>query len=155
MRTCQSVVIDRPCAEVFAFVTDLRNELRWQPEIVAVTLDGPLRVGGHFHETRVTFGRRFEWEFRITELEAPRRIAIETVAGAFPYRGARTFEDLGDGRTRVSEVGELRLPRALRLAGPALAWLARAPLREAYGRLRAILEGDEPRVVAQGGAPSP
>ena len=75
MRTCQSVVIDRPCAEVFAFVTDLRNELRWQPEIVAVTLDGPLRVGGHFHETRVTFGRRFEWEFRITELEAPRRIA--------------------------------------------------------------------------------
>ena len=44
-------------AEVFAFVTDLRNETRWQPEIRSVTQEGPLASGATFRESRVSFGR--------------------------------------------------------------------------------------------------
>ena len=141
MRTHHSVVIARPCAEVFAFVTDLRNEVRWQPQIKAVELDGPLGAGAHFRELRVSFGRRFDWTFVITAFEAPHRIEIETVVGAFPYRGARIFEDLGDS-TRVTEVGELELPRTLRWAEGLLARLSRIPLRIAYARLQDLLELD-------------
>ena len=139
MRIHHSLIIERPCAEVFAFVTDLRNETRWQPEILEVRVDGPLAVDQTFHETRVSFGLRFDWRFRITDFAPPHRIEIETISGRAPYRGARVFEDLGP-RTRVSEIGELELPWPLRAFDPWLERLAIHPVREAYARLRGLLE---------------
>lgn len=143
MHVEHSVTIARPIAEVFAFVTDLRNETRWQPEIEAVRVEGPLRAGAIFHETRVSLGRRFDWEFRVTRFEPPHLISIETVAGSFPYRGSRRFEAV-EGGTRVIESGELILPRPLRVFDGVGARLSRRPLREAYARLRALLEPREP-----------
>ena len=139
MQTHHSVVIARPITEVFAFVTDLRNEIRWQPEIVRVEIDGPPRAGAVFTETRVSFGRRFDWEFLITRFEPPHVISIETLVGTTPYSGSRIFEITGAG-TRVTEVGELTLPWLARPLDPLVRRLARAPVREAYGRLRALLE---------------
>lgn len=139
MKVQHSVVIRRPLEEVFAFVTDLRNETRWQPEIVSVTIDGPLREGAIFHERRVTFGRRYSWCFRITRLRVPHVIEIETITGTAPYRGARTFEAV-DGGTRVTERGELELPWILRPSSRPLGWLSNRCLRVAYGRLARMLE---------------
>ncbi len=139
MKIEHSIVIRRPLDVVFAFVTDLRNETRWQPEIKSVTLDGPLRAGGTFAEQRYTFGRRYDWHFRITHLEPPHRISIETVTGTAPYRGSRCFQAV-EGGTRVTESGELVLPRVLRGLDPLFAWMSRRPLRTAYGRLKALLE---------------
>ena len=47
MDLTHSIVIRRPVEQVFAFVTDLRNETRWQPEIELVrqTSAGELGVG--------------------------------------------------------------------------------------------------------------
>lgn len=138
MKVEHSIVIARPLAEVFAFVTDLRNETRWQPEIRSVTLDGPLGVGATFHERRVTFGRGYDWHFVVTRLEPPHVISIETLRGTAPYRGSRTFEAV-EGGTRVTESGQLELPRVLRPLEPVLARLCRWPLRRAYRRLAALL----------------
>ncbi len=146
MKIEHDIVIARPLAEVFAFVTDLRNETRWQPEIESVTLDGPLVVGATFHERRVTFGRRYDWHFVITQLDAPHRITIDTRKGTARYRGSRTFEAV-DGGTRVTESGELDLPRFLRPLEGLLARLCRWPLRRAYRRLAALLEREPPRSV--------
>ena len=139
MQTHHSVVIARPITEVFGFVTDLGNEVRWQPEIVSVAIQGPLRAGAVFTETRVSFGRRFDWEFVITRFEPPHVISIETLTGTAPYRGSRIFEIVAEG-TRVTEVGELTLPWFARALDPLATRLARAPVREAYGRLRTLLE---------------
>ena len=142
MKIEHSVIIDRPLAEVFAFVTDLRNETRWQPEIRSVTLEDPLPLmtGATFREERVTLGRRYDWRFRITRFEAPRVIEIETITGTAPYRGARRFEAVG-GATRVTESGELTLPRFARFLEPVLGRLAARPVRVAYARLKRLLEG--------------
>ncbi len=43
MKVKHTVLIRRPVEEVFAFVADLANETRWQPEIQSVTLEGPLQ----------------------------------------------------------------------------------------------------------------
>ncbi len=139
MRTAHSVIIHRPLAEVFDFVTDLRNETRWQPEIRSVTLEGPLSAGSTFRERRVTFGRSFDWRFRITHYSAPHSITIETIDGAAPYRGTRRFESL-DGSTKITETGELELPGLLALFDPIAERVSRRPLRVAYARLKALLE---------------
>lgn len=139
MKTSHSVIIHRPLPEVFAFVTDLRNETRWQPEIRSVTLEGPLASGATFRESRVSFGRRFDWRFRITSYQAPDYITIETIEGAAPYRGTRRFEAIG-GSTRVTESGELELPGPLAVLTPVAQLLAKRPLRVAYARLKTILE---------------
>ena len=142
MKLRHSVVIRRPIAEVFAFVTDLRNETRWQPENRCVTLEGPIEEGAIFREERVTFGRRFAWRFRITRFDPPRAITIETIsmsAGALPYRGSRRFVAVAGG-TEVIEEGELALPWALRPFAPLLARLSQRPVRQAYARLKGMLE---------------
>ena len=141
MKIRHEVIIARPCPEVFAFVTDLRNETRWQPQIKSVTLEGPLRTGAHFHERRVTLGFTFDWNFRITDLQPPRSISIETIEGTMPYRGTRSFQPVPGG-TRVVESGELQFPAGLRWLEPSLARWSRRPLRQAYDRLRALMEND-------------
>ena len=65
--------------------------------------------------------------------------SIETLTGTAPYRGSRIFEIVAEG-TRVTEVGELTLPWFARALDPLATRLARAPVREAYGRLRTLLE---------------
>lgn len=144
MKIQHSIVIARPIEQVFAFVTDLRNETRWQPEIVSVTLDGPMRAGATFHERRVSFGRCYDWRFVITTYDPPRCISIDTLSGTAPYRGSRVFEAVAGG-TRVTESGELELPRLLRPLEPLLARLSKRPLRVAYARLARLL-------LAQGAA---
>ncbi len=145
MRVQHSELIRRPIAEVFDFVTDLHNETQWQPEILSVTLDGPLAEGSTFRERRVTFGRRFDWRFRVTRLERAgdrRQISIETITGACPYRGSRVFTAVPGG-TRVHESGELTLPAWMRAFDPALAYMSRRPLQTAYARLKRLLEAPE------------
>ena len=145
MKVKHTIIIDRPLNDVFAFVTNLQNETRWQPEIKLVTLEGPLQAGSTFRELRVTFGRTYDWHFRITEFVPPHCITIDTINGTARYRGSRIFEAVGT-RTKVTEIGELEMPRFLRLFDPLFSWLSRQPLRLAYGRLKRLLEQE---VVAQ------
>ena len=142
MKIQYSVLINRPIEEVFAFVTNLENETRWQPEIKSVTLDGPLQTGGTFRETRVTFGRRYDWHFRITQFQPPFHITIETISGTTPYSGSRIFEAV-NGSTRVTERGELKTSGLLCLFDPILAHLSQKPLQKAYNRLKVLLETEE------------
>lgn len=141
MKVKHTIFINRPIDEVFAFVTNLQNETRWQPEIKLVTLEGALQTGATFRELRVTFGRTYDWCFRITEFHPPYRIAIDTISGAARYRGARIFEAVENG-TQVTEMGELEMPRFLRVFDLLFGWLSQRPLRIAYGRLQALLEAE-------------
>lgn len=139
MKVKHTIFINRPLDDVFAFVTDLHNETRWQPEIKQVILAGPLQAGSTFREIRVTFGRTYDWHFRITAFDPPRRITIDTISGTARYRGSRTFEAVAGG-TQVTESGELEVPRALRVFNPLFSRLSQRPLRLAYGRLKRLLE---------------
>lgn len=140
MKVAHSVVIARPPAQVFAFIADVENEPRWQPDIAELRLTsaGPLRVGSTFREVRRTLGRTFTWQMRVTEFEPDRRFCIESTSG-MPYRGCRIVEPV-EGGARVTELGELELPGFLRLFEPLLGRLARKPLEVAYRRAKSLLE---------------
>ena len=57
-----SVVIDRPPGEVFAFLSDLENWSRWQPDLLESeqTSRGPMEVGTSFRQTLDVGGQRVE-----------------------------------------------------------------------------------------------
>lgn len=139
MKVKHTLIIQRPLDEVFAFVANLENETRWQPEIQSVTLEGPLQQGSTFREVRTTWGRHYEWHFRITEFDPPHRITIATITGTMPYQGSRLFTAVPGG-TQVTEAGELQTSGWLRLFDPLLARLAYKPLATAYHNLKKLLE---------------
>ncbi|EAU66235.1 SRPBCC family protein [Stigmatella aurantiaca] len=143
MRVSHSVLIHRPVEQVFAYVTDLRNEVRWQPEIkeVRITSPGPLGKGSTFIEVRRTFGRNLVWHFEIEDYEAPFRLCIRSTSGTMPYTGCRLFEAVPEG-TRVTESGELTTPLMVRWMDGLFARLSQRPLTAAYGNLKALLEQD-------------
>ena len=130
-----------PVAEVFAFVTNVENDLRWQPQIseVRVTSEGPIGVGTTFREVRHMFGFRFVWDMNITVFEPNRRICIESLRGAVPYRGCRDFEPVEDG-TRIIETSCVELWPVFRPFRRLLANQSHQPVEAAYARLKAILE---------------
>jgi uncharacterized protein YndB with AHSA1/START domain len=141
MRVEYSTVIRRPVDEVFNYVTQVENDLHWQPEIseVTVTSNGQFGVGSTFREVRTAVGRPFTWDMRVTEFDPPHRITIVSDGGTVPYSGSRVFEAV-DGGTRITETSEVELAPWFRPFRQQIAAQSRQSVERAYSKLKAILE---------------
>lgn len=90
--------IDAPVEEVFAYLTDPTNELEWvssarEREIVA----GDGGKGTRFRAVDQFLAKRIEFLYEVTEHDAPKRYAYQTVEGPFPGEIAVTLvPDGGD-----------------------------------------------------------
>jgi carbon monoxide dehydrogenase subunit G len=70
------VVIDRPIAEVFAFLADGENDPKFSARVIEIakTTDGPPGVGTIYASTVKDAGMKSKREFKLTEFEQPTRI---------------------------------------------------------------------------------
>jgi uncharacterized membrane protein len=97
-----SVVIERPRSEVFAFVADHENDPAWRPGIADIK-----RASGEGQSAIYTLGvkgpmgRRIDADFEITAYQPDTLIAFRTLAGPVRPEGSYRFED-ADGGTRVT-----------------------------------------------------
>src|SRR6185503_2743381 len=98
----ETIVIDRPLGEVFAFVTDQRNTPQWQAGLLEVQrlTDGPSGVGTRHALVRSFLGRRMEATNEYTAFEADRLVTFKTISGP-PLEASYFFEPAGDG-TRLT-----------------------------------------------------
>lgn len=99
-----SVEIDRPVAEVFAYLADGRNDPEFSPRVQRITRtpDGPTAVGTVFRSTVKDAGMKTGREFRITELDAPGRIRwSEQSTNLVTAEGGYDLAELPGGRTRL------------------------------------------------------
>lgn len=107
-----TVEIDRPVAEVFAFLAAGVNDTEFSPRVQRIekTTDGPVGVGTVFASTVKDAGLKSTREFRITEFEAPNRLrwAEQTKNLVTAVEGGYDLTDLGDGRTRLRVFNVLR-----------------------------------------------
>jgi len=71
-----TAAIDRPIAEVFAFLADGENDPKFSPRVQQIekTTDGPTSVGTVFASTVKDAGLKTKREFKITEFAEPTRI---------------------------------------------------------------------------------
>jgi uncharacterized membrane protein len=99
-----SVEINRPAAEVFAYLDQLDRHREWQSSIVStrVETDGPTRVGTRVAERRKVPGGARDVPYEITEHEPPRKSSFRGTAGPVRPVGTVTVEPLGDASSRMT-----------------------------------------------------
>ncbi|HLF74379.1 MAG TPA: SRPBCC family protein [Anaerolineales bacterium] len=137
----KSVVINKPVAEVFAFVTDSGNTTQWQGGVEAVIPDGaPNVVGSKYTEVRKFMGQEMRSVLEITAFEPDSKWAAKVVKGPVPYEVTATFEPVGEGSKMTTRVeGE---PKGFfKVAQGVLAGQLEKALEEDGNRLKKILEG--------------
>jgi uncharacterized membrane protein len=142
-----SEIIRRPVEEVFAFITDYRNDVRWQDGLLEVRLtpDGPVSVGTQVHEVRKFMGWRIESTGVITEYIPNVKVARKTVEGPNDIEGYTTFEPVdGDGEesssTKVTTHMEMEAGGFMALTEPLMSSGLRRALQKNFGDLKDLLE---------------
>jgi carbon monoxide dehydrogenase subunit G len=105
-----TAVVARPIEEVFAFLANGENDVKFSPRVQEIrkTTDGPIGVGTHFESTVKDAGMMTKREFELTEFVVPTRIRwAERSKNAVtaPVGGYDLAPD-GDG-TRVKIFNEL------------------------------------------------
>jgi uncharacterized protein YndB with AHSA1/START domain len=104
----QSVVIERPLEEVFAFLADPENDAQWTPVVTETrkTSEGPLGVGTRYEQSGHFLGRNFEMLFEVTEYEPNRKIGQRLITpGPLRTTGSSSVEAVSGG-TQVTLTGE-------------------------------------------------
>ncbi len=141
-----TIRINRPIAEVFAFLSDLENLPKWNYYVLKVTKlsDGPIGIGSVYHQIRKTD----EQDLRITDLDQNRKVVVKTLPRSSPkLEMTLTFQDEGN-TTLIRD--EWRLDSGLPTA---IEWLGSGKIKSAaaenLAKLKDLLE--EGRVVLQDG----
>jgi hypothetical protein len=137
-----SVRVARPAAEVFAVVSDVRNNPRWQGGMVSCewTSPPPHGLGATYDQTARFLGRDIVSSFRVAEFEPGRRITVETVRSPFPIVETRQVDPDGAGACRVCVTVGGDASGFFRVAGPVLRLLVARSVRGDYRRLARMLE---------------
>jgi hypothetical protein len=134
----QSLELPRSAEQLFAFLSEPRNELQWRSDLrdVRVLTDGPLRVGSQI-QTEVAFlGRQYP-VYEVTAFEPPRREVLVGRSG--PLRGSvitYLVEPIDVSRCRFTLRFEVRPAGLLRLAEPIMG----APFKRELAKFVANLE---------------
>src|SRR4249919_3132037 len=100
-----AVEIDRPIAEVFAFLADGENDPKFSPRVleIAKRTDGPPGLGTVYASRVKDAGVKTKREFEITEFEAPTKIRWKEISKNLvtASEGGYDFVPAGAG-TRVT-----------------------------------------------------
>ena len=136
----QSVVINRPLAEVFTFVSDLENDPQWIAAEMRRTSPGPLGVGTTFRQRDRILGRPLELSMEVVGYQPNHQIALRATSRLLSLGGARTVEPVGAAATRLTVTGGGHARGLLRLAEPVLVAAGRRRLRRQLGSLKRLLE---------------
>lgn len=137
-----SAVINRPVEQVFAFVTNLENNKKWQAGLVETVLleEGPLRLGTRLKDVRQFLGQRIESIAEVTEYKPNREFGFRVASGPIPFHGQMSFE-AAEGSTRITFVGEGEPGGLFKLLEPIVVSAFQKRIEENYARLKSILEG--------------
>lgn len=141
-----TVDVDRPIDEVFAFLSDFENIPKWNYYVLDVRQlsESPIGIGTTYHQVRKTD----EQDFHITEFEANRTVAVKTSPQSSPSfeRRFTLFEE--GNTTRIRDEWKLDTGRSAileRITGGRV----KGAVAENLAKLKELLE--EGRVVLQDG----
>ena len=137
----KSVVIGKPLAEVFAFITNNENDTKWQSDMESVQMDeGPQNVvGSRYTEVRKFLGKEMKTVLEITAFEENKKWAAKVIKGPVPYEVNVTFLEDPQG-TKVTIVTEGEPTGFFKLAENLVANALGKNLEESLNKLKVLLE---------------
>jgi carbon monoxide dehydrogenase subunit G len=145
MRTHESIAIDRPPDEVWAFLTDFFNSPRVRPGALVLrrTSPGPLGMGSVLQGRMMILGFETRFAMTVTEWDPPRS-AVVTLA-ARPGRGVirTTLERTPEGTT-VDRTTDFQLHPAFILMSPLLGFILGRQDRAASRNWKRLIEATPP-----------
>jgi uncharacterized protein YndB with AHSA1/START domain len=134
--------IDRPRAEVAAYVSNPDNVTAWYENITSVRWESspPAKVGSRIAFTARFLGRELAYTYEVREIVADERFVMSTSHGPFPMETTYSWEDTPSGGTRMTLRNRGRPTGFSRMATPMLAAAMRRANRKDLVRLKAVLE---------------
>lgn len=138
--TCETT-IPRPREEVAAYAADPDNTTSWYANIKAVewVTPRPLSVGSRLKFVATFLGRRLEYTYEIRELVPGERLVMSTEEGPFPMETTYTWQDAGQGATRMTLRNRGEPAGFARVTAPVTARAMRRAMRKDLQRLSEIL----------------
>ena len=126
--------------EVFEYLATFSNAREWDPGVVdgESLTPGPVAVGSVYRLGVRLAGRVVPFEYRVLELDRPRRVVLQATHGHMESTDTITVERAGPG-SRVRYVAVLEGHGLLRLASPLLARCFTTMADRAAAGLRAAL----------------
>ena len=105
-----SVVIKKPVEKVFAYATDIANNIKWQTDILEATLTSgkPFGLGSTYRMVNKFLGKRINTEGIIVEYEPDRICSYKVTSGAVTGESRFIFEPIHEG-TRFTAVFDMNL----------------------------------------------
>jgi len=142
MKVKQSVVINLPPEEIFAYLADLDNLVDWSSPVVAVRKisQGAMCVGGVLRTTMRFLGRWLDITFEVVEFELGRCLTIKSISGAAPCLFSYQFEPVEDNGTNVCLETVIHFTGMAGLAEPVVTRVIRRQLEHDLLTLKDMLE---------------
>lgn len=137
----ETITIDRPRAEVFAFLIDGETRPQWDESVVfeRLTSPGPVAVGSTIHSRVRAVGRENDFHWRVTEFVASERLATVSTSGPVSTEFVLEFTDAGAG-CAVRATIEAHPAGLMRLVEPMISETVRTTLGTSLARAKVLLE---------------
>ncbi len=135
-------VIHRPRAEVAAYAGDPTNAPQWYANIGSVRwrTPAPVTVGSQMDFVASFLGRTLAYTYEVVELVAGSRLVMRTADGPFPMETTYTWDDAGDGSTRMT-LRNRGMPSGFsKLVAPFMARSVQRANRKDLANLKQLLE---------------
>ena len=102
----QSVIIQRPAADIFSYLSASEHLLDWSSVVIAVRSDpcGPLQGGSRLRITTRFLGRWMETTYEVIECQSGSRLTFKGTTGILPWVFSYQFEATRRGTTVSLEV---------------------------------------------------
>jgi uncharacterized protein YndB with AHSA1/START domain len=145
--TSDSVTIDRPVVEVFAYVTDTSNDPAWHTDILEArkTSEGPIGSGTTWHLRFKPAMGVSEGDTEVVTFEANRMEVMRGVMGPMQPTLTYLFEPT-DGGTRFTRRVQIKVSGIMRLMEPLMRLMTPKGNVGFLANLKRVLEQQTPRI---------
>jgi uncharacterized membrane protein len=110
-KVTQSVIVNRPTHEVFAYVADLNNLLDWSKSVLAArnNSNDVVTIGATLYNTMQFLGKSLDVTYQVIECEQDHHITLKSTSSIAPCVFYTQFEPVANGSTRVSQEATIQI----------------------------------------------
>jgi hypothetical protein len=136
------ITIARPRAEVAAYAADPDNATAWYENIKSVDWESPppMSVGTRLAFVARFLGRRLAYTYEVVDVVPGERFVMRTAQGPFPMETTYSWQDAGDGGTRMTLRNRGEPAGFAKLTAPMVSAAMRRANRKDLEHLKQLLE---------------